>query len=375
MSTSEPPIGPSPGASHEAEPEPESRPTLASLPRYRTGDPALDGAIVELLVTAGVDHDRELAFEMVTSVLRMARERVGRGDMKLVNATLKELRYAFGVFAPYKDVRKVSIFGSARTTPDEPAWADAETVAHLAAEAGWMVITGGGPGIMSAGLEGAGAESGFAVTIRLPFEPPAAVASMGEGRAVNFRYFFNRKLTFMKESSGYVLFPGGFGTLDEAFELLTLLQTGREVPAPVVLFEPKGEAYWRQFRHFVELELADAGLVDEEDLGLFHLTSDPQEAVDHLVDFFRVFHSLRHVRGHTVLRLRRELSDDELAVLNERFADVVESGQIERCDASPVEVADGDVPELPRLQFRFATRRSARLQAMIRELDSLGPQG
>jgi uncharacterized protein (TIGR00730 family) len=373
MSTSEPPSGPSPGASHE--PEPDHPAEVMPLPRYRTGDPTLDGAIADLVSVAGVDHDRELAFEMVTSVLRMARERVGRGDMKLVNATLKELRYAFSVFAPYKDVRKVAIFGSARTGPDEPAWTDAETVGHLAAEAGWMVITGGGPGIMTAALEGAGADSGFAVTIRLPFEPPAAVASMGEGRAVNFRYFFNRKLTFMKESSGYVLFPGGFGTLDEAFELLTLLQTGREVPAPVVLFEPKGEAYWRQFRHFVEVELADAGLVDPDDLGLFHLTSDPQDAVDHLVDFFRVYHSLRHVRGQTVLRLERELTDEELRVLNERYADVVESGEFERCEASPAEVADGDVPDLPRLRFRFATRRSARLQAMLRDLDSLVAPG
>jgi uncharacterized protein (TIGR00730 family) len=341
-------------------------------PRYRTGDDAIDGRIEELLADAGIDADHDLVFELVTSALRMGREGVDRGDLKIANSTLKEMRYAFHVFDPYRAVRKVAIFGSARTRVDEPAFTEARHVGRRIAEAGWMVITGGGPGIMTAGVEGAGSDNSFAVNIVLPFEPSGGGALVGDGKVVNFRYFFNRKLTFMKEASGYVLFPGGFGTMDEGFELLTLMQTGREQPSPIVLFEPEGDAYWRSFRHFLEVELLDAGLIARDDLDLFHITSDVDDAVEYLTRFYRVYHSMRYVGGRLVLRLEHALSDADLAHLNEQFADIVSAGAIEPCEAAEVEIADDDAVDKARIRFRFINNKYARLHAMIRTINTLG---
>jgi hypothetical protein len=346
---------------------------VGELPRYRTGDPALDAHISALIESAGIGADRDLLFELLTSVVRMGREGVERGDLKIANSTLKEMRYAFHVFDPYRDVRKAAMFGSARTAPDEAAYTAARHLGRRLTEAGWMIITGGGPGIMTAGVEGAGPDNSFAVSIVLPFEPAGSGPLISDGKVINFRYFFTRKLTFMKESSGYVLLPGGFGTMDEAFELLTLLQTGREVPAPVVLFEPRGDAYWRSFRHFLEVELLDAGLINREDLDLFHLTSDVDDAVDYLTGFYRVFHSLRYVGGRLVLRLEHALGDDDLAALNADFADIVATGEIERCEPAPVEVVDEDALDKSRIRFRFVNARYARLHALIRRLNELGP--
>lgn len=340
-------------------------------PRYRTGDDDLDARIEALIAEAGVTRDEDLVFELVTSVLRMAREGLNRGDLKIANSTLKEMRYAFGVFDPYRAVPKLAIFGSARTRIDEPAYRAARAVGRAIARKGWMVITGGGPGIMTAGIEGAGPENSFAVSIVLPFEPAGGAVMVGDGKVVNFRYFFNRKLTFMKEASAYVMFPGGYGTMDETFELLTLLQTGREVPAPIVLFEPEGDAYWRSFRHFLEVELLDAGLIRREDLDLFHITSDAEDAVEHVTSFYRVFHSMRYVGGRLVLRLRRELTDAQIEGLNTEFADIVATGRIERTAASEVEIADGDEVASPRIQFRFVHDSYARLHAMIRAINDL----
>lgn len=340
------------------------------LPRYRTGDSELDAAIVELLGSAGLDPSDRQLFEMATSVLRMGREGVGRLDLKIVSTTLKELRYSFEVFAPFRDVPKAAVFGSARTPAGDPAYDAAVELGAALARTGWMVITGGGPGIMTAAMEGAGPDHSFAVSIALPFETASAATGLPDGRSVNFRYFFNRKLTFMKESAGYVLFPGGFGTLDEAFELLTLLQTGRDMPSPVVLFEPAGDAYWRSFRHFLDVELSDSALVRPEDLSLFTITSDIEEAVEVLQSFYRRYHSMRHVGSRLVLRLREPVSDAVLARLNADFSDLVADGAIERCTASEVEIADDDVVDLPRLRFRFVKTHYARLHALIRELNA-----
>ncbi len=342
----------------------------APLPRYRTGDDELDLAIVDLLGAAGLDVSDHLLFEMATSVLRMGRENVTRLDLKIVSASLKELRYAFEVFAPYRGVRKASVFGSACTPPGDPAYEAAVALGSALRDAGWMVITGGGPGIMSAATRGSGGDNSFAVSIKLPFESSDVDSLLPPGRLVNFRYFFNRKLTFMKESSGYVLFPGGFGTLDEAFELLTLLQTGRAVPSPVVLFEPPGDAYWRSFRHFLEVELADPALVGPDDMDMFTITSDVEEAVEVLASFYRRYHSLRYVGERLVVRLREPVSDGTLEDLNSNYADLVSAGTIERCEASAAERSDDDVVDLPRLCFRFVKTDYARLHAFIRALNS-----
>ena len=339
------------------------------LPHYRTGDPGLDAQILELLAAAGLDHDQRLLFEMVTSVLRMGREGVGRGELKIASSTLKEMRYAFEVFAPYRSVLKAAVFGSARTTPEKPAYRAAQAISTALVEHDWMVISGGGPGIMTAAIEGAGPDDSFGVSIILPFEPSSARPLISDGKSVNFRYFFNRKLTFMKESAGYVLFPGGFGTLDEAFELLTLLQTGRETPAPVVLFEPRGDAYWRSFRHFLEVELLDAGLIAPDDLDIFTITSDVDEAVAVLTSFYRRYHSLRYVGGRLVLRLRHDIGDDLLGALNAEFADIVAKGTIERCGPSRAEIDDDDAVALPRLRLHFVNDHFARLHHLVQALN------
>lgn len=343
-------------------------------PRYRTGDERLDERIEVLLAEAGIAHDQDLFFELVTSVLRMGREGLNRGDLKIANSTLKEMRYSFGVFDPYRKIRKVAIFGSARTRLDEQAYIDARSVGAAIAREGWMVITGGGPGIMTAGIEGAGPENSFAVSIVLPFEPAGGAVMVGDGKVVNFRYFFNRKLTFMKEASGYILFPGGYGTMDETFELLTLLQTGRDAPAPIVLFEPRGDAYWRSFRHFLDVELLDAGLIRAEDLDLFLITSDVEEAIRHVTDFYRVFDSIRYVGGRLVLRLNRELTDQEIELLDDRYRDIVASGRIERTTASEAEVADDDSLALHRIQLRFINDSYARLHSLITTINSFGAE-
>ena len=339
-------------------------------PRYRTGDDELDARVEQLLADAGVERNQDLAFELMTSVLRMSKEGLSRGDLKIANSTLKEMRYAFHVFDPYRSIRKLAIFGSARTGIDEPAYGAARAVGRAIADEGWMVITGGGPGIMTAGIEGAGAENSFAVNIVLPFEPAGGGVMVNDGKVINFKYFFNRKLTFMKEASAYVMFPGGYGTMDETFELLTLLQTGREVPAPIVLFEPEGDAYWRSFRHFLEVELLDSRLIRRDDLDLFHITSDVDNAIEHLTRFYRVFDSIRYVGGRLVLRLTKELTDEQLDQLNEQFADIVASGRIERTEPAPAEVADGDALAMHRIRFRFINNEYARLHAMIRAINA-----
>src|SRR6266511_5209398 len=241
-------------------------PRGVDLPRYRTGDPDLDRAVAELVEEAGADPNSDLVFEMVVSALRLARDAADRGDLKVANGALKELRYAFSVFAPYRAERKVAIFGSARTEPDDPLYDQARRLAAALAERDWMVITGAGPGIMEAGLEGAGPEQSFGVSIRLPFEATTSQFIAGDPKLINFRYFFTRKLSFVKESHGFVLLPGGFGTLDEAFELLTLVQTGKTQPAPIVLLDVPDGTYWQSWKRFVEDELMARRLISPNDL-------------------------------------------------------------------------------------------------------------
>ncbi|MGH9022372.1 MAG: LOG family protein, partial [Acidimicrobiia bacterium] len=256
------------------------------LPRYRSGDPELDSAIAELVARVGSPEHPDLIFELVVSALRLAIDRAGRADVKIANAALKEMRYAFHVFAPYRAQRKVTIFGSARTLPEDPLYEQARRFAAAMAAADWMVITGAGPGIMSAGIEGAGVENSFGVNIRLPFEAATSQFIQDDPKLVNFRYFFTRKLSFMKEAHGFVLLPGGFGTMDEAFELLTLIQTGKSHPAPVVLLDVPGGTYWSSWREFVSTHLAGRGLVSPDDLSLFRITDDALAAVDEVVGFY-----------------------------------------------------------------------------------------
>lgn len=333
--------------------------------KYRTGNEELDREIERLVADAGVEPDEDLVFEMVVSALRMGREAADRGELKLVSAALKELRYSFLVFEPYHSTRKVSIFGSARIRPGTPEYACARELGRQVADQGWMVITGAGPGIMEAGIDGAGAENSFGVNIVLPFEAEASPFIADDPKLINFRYFFTRKLTFMKESHGFVLLPGGFGTMDEAFELLTLTQTGRSPLAPIVLLDPPGSTYWETWRNFVDVELAQRSLISPEDTSLFLITDSVEEAVEELVGFYRVFHSSRFVGRRLILRLRHEIGDALLERLNGEFADILESGTIDRTEVTDAERDDHDHVDLPRLALRFDRRSYSRLRVLI----------
>jgi uncharacterized protein (TIGR00730 family) len=353
-------------------PEPP-RPFSFDMPRYRVGDPDVDRLIVELIEAAGTTEQPELVFELVASAIRMQREVVARRELKIANYTMKEMRYAFHVFAPFRSRHKVSVFGSARTKPGDPAYRSAEEFSRQIAAQDWMVITGAGPGIMQAGIEGAGRDNSFGVNIQLPFEQIANSAIAGDSKLINFRYFFTRKLTFVKESDAFCLLPGGFGTMDESFELLTLLQTGKSYPAPVVLLDTPGSSYWRKWKDFVIEELLDNGLINADDLCLVHLTDDIEEAVDHMVNFFSNYHSMRYVGRRLVLRHRHRLEDEDLARINQDFADIVVKGQLERAEVSRAEQSDDDALDMHRIAFEFDQFGNARLRQLIDRLNQLSP--
>jgi len=338
---------------------------MPRLPRYRTGDPELDQKIADLIAELGDIHDSDLVFELMVSAVRLARERVSRGDLKMANAALKEMRYGFTVFEPYRSARKAAIFGSARTTRDDPLYAQTVALARELAAVDWMVITGAGPGIMQAGIEGAGVANSFGVSIRLPFESVTSAFLADDPKLVNFRYFFTRKVTFVKEAHAFVLLPGGFGTLDESFELLTLVQTGKAPPAPIVLLDVPGGTYWESWSDFVTRELRGRGLISPDDMVFVKITDDADEALAEILRFYSNYHSMRYVEGDLVLRLQEQPTEARLEELNTEFADIVPRGRIESVEASKREIADNDVPDLPRLRFRFDRFNYARLRMLI----------
>ena len=264
---------------------------------------------------------------MIGSLGDMAREGTAVGDLKIANAALGEMAEAFRVFRPYRHIRKVTMFGSARTRPEDPVYVLARNLAARLAAADWMVVTGAGPGIMAAGLEGAGREHAFGVNIRLPHEEEANAFIAQDPKLVEMRYFFTRKLMLIKESHAYAILPGGFGTQDEAFELLTLLQTGKAEPAPVVMIETPGGTYWHAWLRFVQDEAIEAGWVSPEDRALFKVTNTMEEASEEILGFYRNYHSCRWVGDLLVLRVQVQPSKAELADLNRRFADIVRPGQ------------------------------------------------
>ncbi|HEX9258787.1 MAG TPA: TIGR00730 family Rossman fold protein, partial [Acidimicrobiales bacterium] len=264
---------------------------------------------------------------------------------------------------------KVAIFGSARTKPDDPLYQQTRIAAQALAEQGWMVVTGAGPGIMAAGMEGAGREHSFGVSIRLPFEQGANPIIAHDEKLVSMKYFFTRKLMLIKESKGFICLPGGFGTLDETFELLTLTQTGKGVPVPIVFLDVPGGTYWQHARQFIDGELVSRRLVDPTDLELFFITDDPVEAVEEVTRFYANYDSMRYVGDRLVLRLRKAPDDEQLALLNERFGHLCATGRIERTDALAPEVADHDALGCERIVLHFAKRYFGQLRALIDALN------
>jgi len=341
------------------------------LPRYRTKDRELDQRLVEILDAVGATANRDQLFEILVTAVRLAADSADRLDLKITNAALKELRYAFKVFAPYRDIPKVTIFGSARTLPDDPLYAQARSFAARIAGEGWMVVTGAGPGIMAAGLEGAGRAMSFGINIRLPFEQGANPYIAADPKLIEMKYFFTRKLALMKESAAFVVLPGGFGTLDELLELLTLIQTGKAEPAPIVCLEVPGGNYWHGWYAFLEAEVASRALISPEDDCLLHVTDDVSGAVAHIQAFYRNYHSIRYVHELLVIRLRAQPTDEELDELSTRFADICVEGGIETTEALPQEIADDDVVELPRVALQFDRMQHGRLRQLIDALNQL----
>ena len=345
---------------------------VAQKPRrrhYSTGDEALDARIAELVAVAGRTNDSDLLEEMIKTCFRLDRDRSDRGEMKLVNAALKEFAYAFKVFKGYKSYRKVGIFGSARTVPQDPAYEVARHFAAAMAAKNWMVITGAGPGIMAAGHEGAGAERSFGAAIRLPMESEPNLFIEGDAKLINFKYFFTRKVTFLKESDAFALLPGGFGTLDEAFELLTLMQTGKSDVKPIILLEEPGGTYWTEWLRFVQERLLERGLVSKEDLLMVKRTDTVEQAVQEIVRFYSNYQSQRYVDGQLVLRLLRLPPREGLEKLALSFADIMREPGLQPVEASAREIDDGDALELRRLALEFSQTSFGRLRQLVDALN------
>jgi len=313
----------------------------------------------------GPGHTADLIAKIKETADKLASDQTSRGDLKILSRVLQELRYAFKVFAPYRSCRKVTVFGSARTPPHEPAYGQAVEFGRAMADEGWLVVTGASSGIMEAGHVGAGREHSMGLNIMLPFEHAANSVIAGDDKLVYMKYFFTRKLMFVKESHAICLLPGGFGTLDEGLEVLTLLQTGKRDMVPVVMLDEPGGDYWCEFERFVEKNLLARGMLDRADLSLYKRTDDVGEAVAEILQFFRVYHSMRYVRGTLVLRLNHPLAPGLLDRINAEFADVLASGRFTQGGPLPDEKDEPDLAHLPRLLFDFNRQDHGRLRQLI----------
>ena len=311
----------------------------------------------------------ELIDEMHKTVDGLGENGANRADLKLISRALKELRQAFRLFDGLRGGPKVTVFGSARLPAGSPACRQAESFGRAMARSGWFVVTGAGEGIMEAAHIGAGREHSIGVNILLPFEQPGNTVMKGNPNLIQTKYFFTRKLLFLKESSGVVLFPGGFGTMDEAFEVLTLLQTGKTHPFPVVLVDEPGGAYWARWRRFLEDSLLKTGMISADDFSLFRITSSVEEAVREILVYYRLFHSARYVGRDLVIRVRVPLSPEALAALNRDFPDLLAEGSISQGRALPEEADEPEIADLPRIVFRFNSRSHGRLRQLIDRLN------
>jgi uncharacterized protein (TIGR00730 family) len=329
----------------------------------------IDKLIDQLMAETGVYHP-EMIREMILGALKSGQENDYLADQKLMRTTMKEMRYTNKVFAPYRNRRKVTVFGSARTSSTEPIYRKCVEFSRMLAERDYMVITGGGPGIMLAGNEGAGVENSFAVNIHLPFEQDTNPVMHEDAKSITYKYFFNRKVAFLKEADAIALFPGGFGTLDEAMEVITLIQTGKNPPVPLVMIDDDG-GYWEDWLAFIRNSLLKRGLISGEDFGLFTITRDPVEAVELIEEFYRNYHSMRFVREKMVIRLNRILTDEQVETLMSEFSGILApGGHMRLSSALPEEIDQPDLALLPRLVLEFNLRSYGLLKSFIRRINS-----
>ncbi len=332
----------------------------------------IDRIITRLVEESGGIHHPAVIREMILATLKIGQEVDYLADLKLINRTLREMRYTAKVFAPYRHRKKVTIFGSARTPESDEMYQKCVRFSRSLAANNYMVITGGGPGIMQAGNEGAGSENSFAVNIRLPFEQKPNPVMYRNPRLVTYKYFFNRKVAFVKEADAIVVFPGGFGTLDEAMEVFTLVQTGKTSPKPLILMDDR-EGYWEQFFDFIKESLLVKGFISGEDFSLFTITRDEQEALDVINTFYRVYHSLRFIENRLVIRLQKALSSEQIATLTREFPGLIKDGDtICSCGAYPEESDEPDLLDLPRISLLFDHHHYGLLIAFIHRINSFG---
>ena len=338
--------------------------------RQWTVDPPFDERVRQLVRDWGAEKSPELIEEMIVTALKMARDQMGVADLKLINRSVKEMRYAAKVFAPYHHLRKVVVFGSGRTLPGAPEFELAEDFARAMVAQNYMVITGGGDGIMGAAQRGAGREHSFGLNIRLPFEQRANEIIEGDPKLINFNYFFTRKLNFVKETHAFASFPGGFGTLDETFEVLTLMQTGKARVIPVVLLDRPHGTYWETWMKFVTEHLFKLGFVSPEDFYLFKILHSVKDATAEISQFYKVYHSARWVGEELVIRICRRLSNNAIFDLNEKFADIVRTGKIVQSNALRQEKNEPEIWDLPRLILTPHRRSFGRFRQLIDAINS-----
>lgn len=336
---------------------------------------ALSAEINRVLDDAGVHADRRLVMRMLRTAVLLGEDGTSRLDLKIASAALAEMRDAFRLFAPYGDIPKVTVFGSARTLHDDPLYVQARDVAAALAAEGWMVVTGAGPGIMQAAAEGAGPALSLGVSIRLPFEEKANIVVEASDHVVAMKYFFTRKLMLMKESRGFICLPGGFGTLDEMFELLTLQQTGKAEPMPIVLLDEKDGTFWKGLKRFIDEDLTPTGVISEGDFDRVVITDSIETATAEITGFWRNYDSLRWVGQTLVLRLKAEPTDADIDDLNARFGSMLLSGRIERSAPLAPEVDDRDQLELPRLTLHLDQRQVGSLFRLIDAINALPSAG
>jgi uncharacterized protein (TIGR00730 family) len=338
--------------------------------RYQLQNEAANRLITELLDVSGVTADRRGYLQhLLTTVLKLHEDGAAPVDLRVTNAALKELRYAYKVFAPYRAVRKVTVFGSARTPPTDDSAGAAREFGRRMVQEGWMVITGAGAGIMGAAQEGAGGEQSFGLNIRLPFEQDANPWIASDPKLITFKYFFTRKLFLVREASAVVLFPGGFGTMDEGFELMTLMQTGKSSIVPVVLCESGPKPYWRIWDRFVQGALVERRLIDSQDTGFYRIVDRVEDAVREVTDFYRVYHSSRIVGDDLVFRLTKPLTDDNVKDIQHRFEDLLK-GPLDQ-SPGPLPLEQSELPALPRLIVPFNRSSYARLRRLIDYINTL----
>ena len=329
-------------------------------------------AISDLVGEFGSIHNTDYVMQLIATSLELGSDKTSTLDLKIASSALKEMREAFAMFQPYTQRRKVTIFGSARTKKDDPLYLHTQLVAKRLADQGWMVVTGAGPGIMEAGMEGAGRERSIGVSIRLPFESSANSIIAGDEKYVSMRYFFTRKLMLVKESQAFLCLPGGFGTLDETFELLTLTQTGKGVPVPIVLLDLPGDSFWRSVDHLIQTELLTRGLVSPEDLALYRVCDTIDDATEEIQTFYLNYHSVRFVGKHLIMRLNQLPTTQLLNQLQEKFGYLCRSGQFEIVQPHATEKHDND--HLDKYRLRFDPQRSdaGGLRALINFLNQVG---